>query len=301
MKYKVFAFVLLIVITFSFASCGNNTANVNDSNTSIAKSSDTVDETTAETASETEEETKTSAPTDDTYLLSVSNERMLTERDVDGFDDDDYTLAINEIYARHGRIFYNQEFAEYFNNKTWYSGTVEPEDFSDDVFNDAEEYNLWFLKEMQVNGEIKVIDEIVVDDDDDIIQNDDDDYDITPTQSPNIDYDNDNKCGVCYGDGSCRKCAGTGNCLQCAGSGKGVCTNCNNGRCYDCGGSGYVYKYVGILHGKYTCHSCNHGNCRNCNGTGKANCLICRGSGACKECSGTRNCQYCHGTGRVYN
>ena len=52
--------------------------------------------------------------------------------------------AKNEIYARHGRKFVTQRIADYFNSKSWYKGTVEPETFDADtsVFNEYEVANI---------------------------------------------------------------------------------------------------------------------------------------------------------------
>ena len=53
-------------------------------------------------------------------------------------------LAKNEIYARHGRQFVTDYIADYFNSKSWYKGTVEPETFDADtsVFNEYEVANI---------------------------------------------------------------------------------------------------------------------------------------------------------------
>ena len=54
-------------------------------------------------------------------------------------------LARNEIFARHGRIFKSPEIAAYFNGKSWYHGSVAPEDFSYSVFNRYESANIDFI------------------------------------------------------------------------------------------------------------------------------------------------------------
>ena len=36
---------------------------------------------------------------------------------------------MNEIWARHGRKFKNNWLQSYFNSQSWYSGTIEPDDF----------------------------------------------------------------------------------------------------------------------------------------------------------------------------
>ena len=60
------------------------------------------------------------------------------------YSSDQLELAKNEIYARHGRKFVTQRIADYFNSKSWYKGTVEPETFDADtsVFNEYEVANI---------------------------------------------------------------------------------------------------------------------------------------------------------------
>ena len=44
--------------------------------------------------------------------------------------DDELSIAMNEIWARHGRRFKNNWLQGYFNSKSWYSGTISPDDFN---------------------------------------------------------------------------------------------------------------------------------------------------------------------------
>ena len=50
-------------------------------------------------------------------------------------------IARNEIYARHGRKFNDQNLQAYFNARAWYEGTVEPDDFKESVLSDIENAN----------------------------------------------------------------------------------------------------------------------------------------------------------------
>lgn len=62
-------------------------------------------------------------------------------------------LAKNEIYARHGRIFVTQSIADYFNSKSWYQGTVDPDTFDsqqDSVFNEYEIANIQKIEEWEM-------------------------------------------------------------------------------------------------------------------------------------------------------
>ncbi len=57
-------------------------------------------------------------------------------------------LAKNEIYARHGYIFQDEDLYNYFMGCIWYFPKVSPEYFSDEVFNDYEKANLELLVEL---------------------------------------------------------------------------------------------------------------------------------------------------------
>ena len=79
------------------------------------------------------------------YILPQSSERLLTDSDVDGMSYEELQMAINEIYARHGRKFSSQSVQNYFDGQSWYQGMVEPDDFSDSVFSQIEGQNVLFL------------------------------------------------------------------------------------------------------------------------------------------------------------
>lgn len=81
------------------------------------------------------------------YILPESNTRYLTEEDIAGLSNEELELARNEIYARHGRIFDTDEIREYFESKSWYDGTISPEDFDYSVLSDIERANVNFLLE----------------------------------------------------------------------------------------------------------------------------------------------------------
>lgn len=51
-------------------------------------------------------------------------------------------MARNEIYARHGRIFEDEELNEYFQSKSWYEGYLTADEFDDSVLSDIERKNL---------------------------------------------------------------------------------------------------------------------------------------------------------------
>ena len=57
-------------------------------------------------------------------------------------------LAKNEIYARHGYIFRNEDLYNYFMGCIWYSPTCDSADFDDNIFNEYEKANLEILSDL---------------------------------------------------------------------------------------------------------------------------------------------------------
>lgn len=81
-------------------------------------------------------------PVSTDYILPYSDIEYISESELVGLDKRTSELALNEIYARHGRKFNDSSIQSYFNEKSWYDGFIEPEDFSDSVFNKYETKNI---------------------------------------------------------------------------------------------------------------------------------------------------------------
>lgn len=88
---------------------------------------------------------------DEDYILPDSGTRKLTNSDLAGLDADELELARNEIYAREGRRFNTEYIQDYFDDKLWYVGTIAPEDFTEDMLNDVEKYNVNFIRDYEKN------------------------------------------------------------------------------------------------------------------------------------------------------
>ena len=70
----------------------------------------------------------------------------LSNAQVSALSDNDLQLAINEIYARRGRIFKDASLNAYFNSQSWYEGKYTAEEFEKNVkFNTYEQKNLQLL------------------------------------------------------------------------------------------------------------------------------------------------------------
>jgi hypothetical protein len=83
---------------------------------------------------------------DSEFIFADSATRYLTDADVQNMTAQQLNYAKNEIYARRGRKFSSPELQKYFSSKSWYSGTISPDAFSESVFNAYEKANIDFLK-----------------------------------------------------------------------------------------------------------------------------------------------------------
>jgi len=57
------------------------------------------------------------------FIFADSDQRALSWDELTGLSGSELRVARNEIYARHGRIFKDQQLAQYFSQFSWYSPT----------------------------------------------------------------------------------------------------------------------------------------------------------------------------------
>ena len=94
------------------------------------------------------------------YLCSYSSDRLLTDSDVEGYLNANYSeynfpeginiiqMIINEIYAKHGYEFTDSKLSAYFSNKTWYKSNtnkVNAMNAVSDSMSEIEKKNVDFL------------------------------------------------------------------------------------------------------------------------------------------------------------
>lgn len=75
------------------------------------------------------------------YILPDSDSVYLELSDLQGLSAEECRIARNEIYARHGRIFRDNELQAYFEQFDWYEGMYDADEFDDSVLNDYEKAN----------------------------------------------------------------------------------------------------------------------------------------------------------------
>lgn len=83
---------------------------------------------------------------DNGYVIPDSTSRYITPGEIKMMTLQEICYAKNEIFARHGRIFQSQELKDFFNSKSWYYGSVSPNNFSYSVFNSFETANVEALQ-----------------------------------------------------------------------------------------------------------------------------------------------------------
>lgn len=79
------------------------------------------------------------------YIISDSNSRYLEDSELAELSMSDLRYARNEIYARHGYIFDDDELNKYFMEKEWYSPQVSAENWTDNLLNEYEKENIQII------------------------------------------------------------------------------------------------------------------------------------------------------------
>lgn len=87
---------------------------------------------------------------DSEYVFPDSDSRKLKKSEVKKLSKKELRYARNELYARHGYIFEDEELKSYFESKSWYTPSVKGEDFNDeDYFNEYEIANRDLIKKIE--------------------------------------------------------------------------------------------------------------------------------------------------------
>ena len=78
------------------------------------------------------------------FVLPESNSRLYSQGELESLSSRDLYVAINEIYARHGRGFNNDDLADHFASCSWYVQRYTPEEFDamPSQLNEFEQANL---------------------------------------------------------------------------------------------------------------------------------------------------------------
>lgn len=92
------------------------------------------------------------------YIFPDSDKKYLSEDEIRSKTVDEMMIGRNEIFARHGYIFDDENLKQHFEGTSWYKGTIPAEQFdSDQTFNDFERKNVELIKQVEdeINGVAK--------------------------------------------------------------------------------------------------------------------------------------------------
>lgn len=78
----------------------------------------------------------------DEYVIPDSDSRYISFEDLIGLSKYECRIARNEIFARYGRKFDDENLQNYFNNCSWYYPMIESKDFDDSWLSDIEIKNM---------------------------------------------------------------------------------------------------------------------------------------------------------------
>lgn len=90
------------------------------------------------------------------YIFPNSDSVYLTSGELQLLSSKELQYARNEIYARRGRTFKNEELQSYFLSKSWYVPQYSPEEFDavqEQIFNDVEKANIELIRSVEVKRE----------------------------------------------------------------------------------------------------------------------------------------------------
>ena len=88
--------------------------------------------------------------TNGNYIFSGSDSSYISAAEVNNLSREELNLALNEIYARRGRIFKDATLSAYFNSKSWYTPLYTADEFSQNVtLNKYEQANLQLIIDEQ--------------------------------------------------------------------------------------------------------------------------------------------------------
>lgn len=160
--------VLLGVFVFHVFSFGGDSSTQQETQTSTTETSTTETTDTTDTTDSSQSTTDSTSSTSDTattttteqtesddsatsgdYVLADSDTRLYTADELSSYSNWELYIARNEIYARHGRGFNNQDLQDYFNSKSWYKQTSTPEDFDESVLSSIERQNADTIKSVE--------------------------------------------------------------------------------------------------------------------------------------------------------
>lgn len=83
------------------------------------------------------------------YVFKDSDKKYLSKDEVKSVDSSMLNIGKNEIYARHGYIFADENLKQYFEEKLWYKGEVTADQFDENQLNSFEKKNIELINTIE--------------------------------------------------------------------------------------------------------------------------------------------------------
>lgn len=122
-----------------------NNGNTESGNTESSREQAVVNEPTVVNEEKQENTVKTDASD---FVFPYSDSEPVDLSAVESLSDESLRIAINEIFARHGRKFKSEELQTYFESKSWYKPRYEADEFDQkqkSLLNEVEKENIKIL------------------------------------------------------------------------------------------------------------------------------------------------------------
>lgn len=130
-------------------STDSNEDSSSDSSSNSSSSSSNSSSSSKSTGSSGNSSSSSTSSSSD-YVLPDSATHVYTKDELSSLSNWELYIARNEIYARHGRGFQNQDLRDYFAGKSWYTERYSPEAFDSQVsLNSVEQQNADTILEIE--------------------------------------------------------------------------------------------------------------------------------------------------------
>lgn len=124
------------------SSAGSRSSVSSSVNMNIVRSNSKADVSSQTVSVNTYAAAETQSAYSPDYILPGSDSREYSRQELEVLSNEELRVARNELYARHGRIFQDEQLRRWFSSKSWYHGTIASTQFDEErVFNHFEKYN----------------------------------------------------------------------------------------------------------------------------------------------------------------
>lgn len=83
------------------------------------------------------------------HFIDTRYNSPMIQEDISDFTQQELCYARNEIYARYGRRFKSSELTEYFSLMPWYTGSIRPDEFDENILSETDRQNAKLISQYE--------------------------------------------------------------------------------------------------------------------------------------------------------